>query len=164
MFKCIDNGFKNSCQKSVFLNFFSHFVNCKRFFLQLIWEDLFFVFCILIYLLQWEKKITYSECMIWILLESTFWKDPSSISTWCRQYIQIYIYIKSRLADLEEEEYYSSDCLNSTIGALSPSVSVCIALQSLKEHFFSSLRKQLLSSLLEGEVRQKEGYTSGDKK
>ena len=70
---------------------------------------------------------------------------------------------KSRLADIGEAECYSSDCLNSTIGALSPSVSVCVALQFLKEHISSSQRKQLFSSLQEEKVEQEEVYTSGKK-
>lgn len=71
---------------------------------------------------------------------------------------------KSRLADIGEAECYSSDCLNSTIGALSPSASVCVALPLLKEHISSSQRKQPFSSLQEKKVGQGEGYTSGKKK
>lgn len=70
---------------------------------------------------------------------------------------------KSRLAAIGEAECYLSDCLNSTIGALSPSVSVCVALQLFKEHISSSQRKQLFSSLQEEKVRQREGYASGKK-
>lgn len=39
-----------------------------------------------------------------------------------------------------------------------------VALQSLKKHISSSLRKQLFSSLQEEKVGQEEGYTSGEEK
>lgn len=60
-----------------------------------------------------------------------------------------------------EAERYSFACLNSTIGALSPSVTVCVALQSLEEHISPSQRKQASSALQEEKVGQGEGYTSG---